>query len=221
MSNKKIVFIPTCIAVACAGFIAFQEVDKTSESKIEVGIVSETKLDLNKMTENINNLGLYKIYDGEVPVKHIYVANYEHKLKDMFKDGTFFGADEEITIVGKANCYYEYLINLGEAKIETKGDKVVIYVPRAFLNEDTIKRCSKTELIEEESSQNFGSMMAVKDSMKEAMTSWEDTFESEAYNKILKSEDKDRININTKSAIRLLMEKFGVKEEDLVVVINE
>lgn len=221
MNNKKIVFIPACIAVACAGFIAFQEIDKTSESKIEIGIVSETKLDLNKMTENINNLGLYKIYDGEVPVKHTYVANYEHKLKDMFKDGTFFGADEEIKIVGKANCYYEYLINLGEAKIETKGDKIVVYVPRAFLNEDTIKRCSKTELIEEESSQNFGSTMALKDSMKEAMTSWEDTFESEAYNKILKTEDKDRININTKSAIRLLMEKFGVKEEDLVVVINE
>lgn len=221
MNNKKIVFIPACIAVACAGFIAFQEIDKTSEPKIEIGIVSETKLDLNKMTENINNLGLYKIYDGEVPVKHTYVANYEHKLKDMFKDGTFFGADEEIKIVGKANCYYEYLINLGEAKIETKGDKVVVYVPRAFLNEDTIKRCSKTELIEEESSQNFGSTMALKDSMKEAMTSWEDTFESEAYNKILKTEDKDRININTKSAIRLLMEKFGVKEEDLVVVINE
>ena len=57
--------------------------------------------------------------------------------------------------------------------------------------------------------------------MKEAMTSWEDTFESEAYNKILSSEDKDRIDINTKSAIRLLMDKFGVKEEDLVVVINE
>lgn len=221
MNNKKIVFIPACIAVACAGFIAFQEIDKTSEPKIEIGIVSETKLDLNKMTENINNLGLYKIYDGEVPVKHTYVANYEHKLKDMFKDGTFFGADEEIKIVGKANCYYEYLINLGEAKIETKGDKVVVYVPRAFLHEDTIKRCSKTELIEEESSQNFGSTMALKDSMKEAMTSWEDTFESEAYNKILKTEDKDRININTKSAIRLLMEKFGVKEEDLVVVINE
>ena len=142
-------------------------------------------------------------------------------LKDMFKDGTFFGADEEIKIVGKANCYYEYLINLGEAKIETKGDKVVVHVPRAFLNEDTIKRCSKTELIEEESSQNFGSTMALKDSMKEAMTSWEDTFESEAYNKILSSEDKDRIDINTKSAIRLLMDKFGVKEEDLVVVIEE
>ena len=57
--------------------------------------------------------------------------------------------------------------------------------------------------------------------MKEAMTSWEDTFESEAYNKILSSEDKDRIDINTKSAIRLLMDKFGVKEEDLVVVIEE
>ena len=219
--NKKIAFIPACIAVACAGFIVFQEVDKTSEPKIETGIVSETKLDLNKMTENINNLGLYKVYDGEVPVKHTYVANYEHKLKDMFKDRTFFGADEEIKIVGKANCYYEYLINLGEAKIETKGDKVVVHVPRAFLNEDTIKRCSKTELLEEESSQNFGSTMALKDSMKEAMTSWEDTFEYEAYNKILKTEDKDRIDINTKSAIRLLMDKFGVKEEDLVVVINE
>ena len=218
--NKKIAFIPACIAVACAGLI-ISENNVKEEPKIESGYVSETKLDLNKMTENINNLGLYKIYDGEVPVKHKYTAKYEHKVQDMFKDGTFFGADEEITIVGKANCYYEYLINLGEAKIESKGDKVVVKVPRAFLNENTVKRCSKTELIDEESSQNFGSMMAVEDSMKEAMTSWEDTFESEAYNKILKTEDKDRIDINTKSAIRLLMEKFGVKEEDLVVVINE
>lgn len=221
MNKNLVLILPVIPAIIAAGLVIGENQNRKTEIDPKTGYVSETKLDLNKMTENINNLGLYKIYDGEVPVKHTYIANYEHKLKDMFKDGTFFGADEEIKIVGKANCYYEYLINLGEAKIETKGDKVVVYVPRAFLNEDTIKRCSKTELIEEESSQNFGSTMALKDSMKEAMTSWEDTFESEAYNKILKTEDKDRININTKSAIRLLMEKFGIKEEDLVVVINE
>lgn len=210
----------TVLASLAAGTLLFDNNSKNIENKSEPSASSNyTSLDLDKMTENINNLGLYKVYDGTVPVKHKSIFKFEHKFEDTIKDKSFFGLDEEITLSGEANCYYEYLINLSKVTITRKGDKVVVKCPRAFLNRDTIKRSSKVNFIDEECSQNFGSLVAIEDSQKEAMAKWEDSFEDNAYKRILSSQDQLSIDISTRSAIKFLMEKFGVSEDNLDIVL--
>ena len=63
MNKKLILILPVIPAIIAAGLVIGENQNRKTEIDPKTGIVSETKLDLNKMTENINNLGLYKIYD--------------------------------------------------------------------------------------------------------------------------------------------------------------
>lgn len=223
--NKKYIIVFSTLAVLATTTLLFNNnsngiaLNKNNNSATFCS--SKTEIDTNKMTQEINNLGLYRVFNGNVPVSHTINYEKEHKLSDTFKEKSFLGADEKIIISGTADCYYEYLINLSKVKIvNDEEQKVVVYCPKAFLNRETIKRSSKTKFNEDK--QNLGSILALKDSKKEALSEWEDSFEEKAYKEILRNENQHTINITTKSSIRLLMEKFGVKEKDLkIVFLNE
>lgn len=216
--NKQLIitlFIMLSVVIATIYFSG--QKSNFYEKDTNVSSSYNSKIDFNKVQENINALGIYKVYDAIVPVTHTSTFKEENKLSDF---NSFLGLDEEITITATADCYYEYVINLSKCVITESADKKVTFtIPRATLNKTTIKRIGDVSIDEDKSSENIGAKFAIENSNKDAMILWEDSFEESAYNAIKDNEDNNSIDINTKLAIKNLAEKFNIKEEQLIIKI--
>lgn len=167
---------------------------------------TETKVDINSIQNEVNNLCEYKILDGTVNIKHTYVYQREG----------FLGMNHTKKLVGTADLYYELTTNLKDAKIlKADNDDIVIQISKPQINKEACHRVANTFVrIDDECDQ---SLLSSKEDSEKATRHWEDTFDNKGVSMIKDAyadgyKEKDTMNA-TIEQIRLLFKELGYNQD--------
>ena len=172
--------------------------------------IAEQEFDFVKMEaikksieERLNDKGTIKVLDGNIYFNHTYVLSEKGA----------FGLTKEEKIVGKAKCYFEWDIDLTNAKVNTVGNKIVIELGEVYLNEDSVHRVHNTFVLnDKESSSNIWSN---KTTARRAMRYWEDTFDKMSKEKIIDLYNQEELR---DKSVEVLTDIVGTFVTDDIVI---
>lgn len=171
-----------------------------------------TAMDVQTIQNKFNELNSYKIFDGSMVLKH----KYEYQ-----RDG-FLGLKSKGTLVANAKVYYEYKVDLKDAKVTTNGNKINITLPRASLNKDSVHMMNNTfKIVEKETKDNI--LMNEKDG-KQLQRYWIESFSTSAIDKLEEYYDsgtmRDKLEENTRREVRDLINTLGLNKTNVKINIK-
>ena len=143
---------------------------------------TETEAYADTIEETFNETGELVVMKGEINIKHKYVLDEKGWL----------GISQTETLVATANAYYEFTTPLNKAKVETKGNKIIVTLKAPQLKEEATHRISNSMyVIEDETDSSF---FSTKENARKVVRYWEDTFDSKANERIEGLYKEDELN---------------------------
>lgn len=143
---------------------------------------TETEAYADTIEETFNETGELVVMKGEINIKHKYVLDEKGWL----------GISQTETLTATANAYYEFTTPLNKAKVETKGNKIIITLKAPQLKEEATHRIANSMyVIEDETGSSF---FSTKENARKAVRYWEDTFDLRANERIEGLYKEDELN---------------------------
>ena len=171
-----------------------------------------TAMDVQTIQNKFNELNSYKIFDGSMVLKHKY----------EYQRDSFLGLKSKGTLVANAKVYYEYQVDLKEAKVTVEGNTINITLPRARLNKDSVHMINNTfKVIEKETKDNM--LMNEKDG-KQLQRYWIESFSTSAIDKISEYYDRgtmrDKLEENARREVGDLVNTLGLNRVNVKINIR-
>lgn len=171
-----------------------------------------TAMDVQTIQNKFNELNSYKIFDGSMVLKHKY----------EYQRDSFLGLKSKGTLVANAKVYYEYKVDLKDAKVTTNGNTINITLPRASLNKDSVHMMNNTfKIVEKETKDNI--LMNEKDG-KQLQRYWIESFSTSAIDKLEEYYDsgtmRDKLEENTRREVRDLINTLGLNKTNVKINIK-
>jgi hypothetical protein len=171
-----------------------------------------TAMDVQTIQNKFNELNSYKIFDGSMVLKHKY----------EYQRDNFLGLKSKGTLVANAKVYYEYKVDLKDAKVTTNGNTINITLPRASLNKDSVHMMNNTfKIVEKETKDNI--LMNEKDG-KQLQRYWIESFSTSAIDKLEEYYDsgtmRDKLEENTRREVRDLINTLGLNNTNVKINIK-
>lgn len=171
-----------------------------------------TAMDVQTIQNKFNELNSYKIFDGSMVLKHKY----------EYQRDNFLGLKSKGTLVANAKVYYEYKVDLKDAKVTTNGNKINITLPRASLNKDSVHMMNNTfKIVEKETKDNI--LMNENDG-KQIQRYWIESFSTSAIDKLEEYYDsgamRDKLEENTRREVRDLINTLGLNNTNVKINIK-
>lgn len=171
-----------------------------------------TVMDVQTIQNKFNELNSYKIFDGTMNLKHKY----------EYQRDNFLGLKSKGTLVANAKAYYEYKVDLKDAKVTTNGNTINITLPRVSLNKDSVHMVNNTfKIVEKETKDNI--LMNEKDG-KKIQRYWIESFNTSAINKINeyydRGEMRDKLEENARREVRDLINTLGLNNTNVKINIK-
>ena len=143
---------------------------------------TETEAYADTIEETFNETGELVVMKGEINIKHKYVLDEKGWL----------GISQTETLVATATAYYEFATPLNEAKVETRGNKIIVTLKAPQLKEDATHRIANTmHVIEDETDSSF---FSTKENARKVVRYWEDTFDKRANERIADLYREEELN---------------------------
>lgn len=217
--NKK--FIATTLAgVVVSGVVLNQqfEIKKLEKDlQIQQNITdqkhnyTETLIDISSLKEQLNEECNFKVLDGTINIRHTYV----------YKRDSILGFKSEYKLVGIADFYYAFTVDLSKANITKATDKkIVIEVPKAQIDEKSYHRIANSFVrINEECDTNI---LANKADAEKATRQWEDSFDTKGIEYVqsytARENIQNRLNQHTIHQVKSLLQKLGYSQDIEVMI---
>lgn len=171
-----------------------------------------TAMDVQTIQNKFNELNSYKIFDGSMVLKHKY----------EYQRDSFLGLKSKGTLVANAKVYYEYKVDLKDAKISINGNAINITLPRATLNKDSVHMMNNTfKIVEKETKDNI--LMNEKDG-KQLQRYWIESFSTSAIDKLEEYYDsgtmRDKLEENARREVRDLINTLGLNSVNVKINIK-
>lgn len=171
-----------------------------------------TAMDVQTIQNKFNELNSYKIFDGSMVLKHKY----------EYQRDSFLGLKSKGTLVANAKVYYEYKVDLKDAKVTTNGNTINIILPRASLNKDSVHMMNNTfKIVEKETKDNI--LMNENDG-KQLQRYWIESFSTSAIDKLEEYYDggtmRDKLEENTRREVRDLINTLGLNNTNVKINIK-
>lgn len=171
-----------------------------------------TVMDVQTIQNKFNELNSYKIFEGTMNLKHKY----------EYQRDNFLGLKSKGTLVANAKVYYEYKVDLKDAKVTTNGNTINITLPRASLNKDSVHMMNNTfKIVEKETKDNI--LMNEKDG-KQLQRYWIESFSTSAIDKLEEYYDsgtmRDKLEENTRREVRDLINTLGLNKTNVKINIK-
>jgi hypothetical protein len=171
-----------------------------------------TAMDVQTIQNKFNELNSYKIFDGSMVLKHKY----------EYQRDNFLGLKSKGTLVANAKVYYEYKVDLKDAKVTTNGNTINITLPRASLNKDSVHMMNNTfKIVEKETKDNI--LMNENDG-KQIQRYWIESFSTSAIDKLEEYYDsgtmRDKLEENGRREVRDLVNTLGLNKTNVKINIK-
>lgn len=186
-----------------------------SKAKIErMYDKSSTQLDLATLRAELNKQCTYKILNGKVNIKH----SYEFTRKGML------GVEQNKTLVGTADFYYELSTDLRNSVILSMDDHTItIQVDKPTVDKDVCHRIANTfRRMDNECTQ---SLLSNRKDAELCTRLWEDTFDEKGYKYVCEYytyfDANKQLMQNTEQQIQMLFKNLGYSQRINVVINND
>lgn len=184
---------------------------ETTEQRLNY---TETKIDTRTIETKFNELQKVEVLNGQINIKHAYNYNRDSIL----------GLDSNYKLVGTADFYYSFAVNLSSAEIiNATKNNITISVDKPYLDENACHRIANSFYrMDDECDAN---LLSNKKDAETCTRHWEDTFDKKGIENIkdLYSKDEKKVkelNNDTKKIIEDLLETLGF-EQKVKIVFND
>lgn len=192
--------------------------DLQNELKMKKDIDNKNKgsystiLNAQDIQLKFNEVNSYKIFSGTTTLKHKY--EYERD--------SFLGLKSKGTLVANAKAYYEFQVDLKDAKISVIGNHIDITLPRAYLNKNSVHMVNNTfKVVEKETKDNI--LMNEKDG-KDLQRYWIETFSTSAIEQLETYYDggimRDKLEEITRREVKMLIDTLGINQTNVQINIK-
>lgn len=133
---------------------------------------TESEVIAKSIEDKFNETGDLIVVEGKMSMKHKYVLD----------ETIILGLKQNETLVATADCYYQFITPLNEAKVTVKNGAINIKIPDVQLNKDATHKIPNTmHVIQDESG---SSLFSTKETAKMAAIRWSNTFDMRANERI-------------------------------------